>query len=354
MDIQDRNLYRRQILALLGSGLFTLLYWLAAGLLGELEAVPWLTAVYWAGVLMMFYWGWSGRSRHWRDPGMTFWHLLWSILFVTMTIMFSPSLRPVMMLGYLSLLPFGVLGLGWRAFIGICFIEICCYSLLVLMPSSALLELDARLEILMAIGFVLTVMGYGLIGREVILLRNAYGRKNRELRSALARIEDLAIRDEQTGLYNRRYFQMMVEHQRAVCSRDSRPFVVAILDIDHFDHVRTHYGERCSERVLAEAGHLVAGMVREIDLVARYGDGEFAVLLAGAPLHAGVQVLERIRQMVADEAFSIEQVRLTMSIGVVQYQPNESGDVLIQRADQLVAEAQRAGRNQVESRGYGV
>jgi diguanylate cyclase len=354
MEHPDRDIHRRQVLALLGAMLFTLLYWLSAGLLGELSpVVPWLSILFWCGVVGIMYWSWSGRSRHWHDPGMTLWHMLWVILFVTLTIVFSPSLRPVMMLAYLALLPFGVLGLGWRTFLSLCFVEICCYSLVTLVTGSGIGVLDERLEILMGMAFVMTVMAFGLVGREVVLLRSAYGRKNRELRAALARIEDLAVRDELTGLCNRRFFRDMLDRQRAAVARDSRPFVVALLDIDRFDDVRLRYGKLCADRVLSELGLLINSMLRETDLVCRYGDGVFAVLLSNANVLAGEQVLERVRARVESERFSIEQVLITVSVGVVQYQPNESGDVLINRADQLVAEAQRAGRNRVMGQGFG-
>lgn len=348
-----RDMRRRQILALTGALLFTSLFWLATDLLGGGYAVPFLTLTYWGGVLVMTWLSWSGRSRHWSDPALTLWHMLWSILFVTLAILATPVVRPVMMMAYLTILPFGVLGLGWRSFLALCLVEVCCYSLASLAVDSGSL-LDERLDILMGLGFLLTVMAFGLIGREVMVLRDVVVRRNRELRIAMARIEALAVRDDLTGLCNRRHFESMAERARAAAARDSRPFVLALVEVDHFDDLNDTHGERCADRVQAELGMMVQAMVREVDLVGRFGEGVFAVLLANAGLLAGEQVLERVRDRVASDAFAIEQVRITLSIAVAQYQPADTVDVLLHRLELLLGEARQQGGNLVISEGAGL
>lgn len=348
-----RDMWRRQLLALIGAFLFTLLFWLAADLLGGGYAIPLLTAVYWAGVLVMVWLSWTGRSRHWPDPAMTLWHMLWSILFVTLAILAAPPVRPVMMMAYLTILPFGVLGLGWRSFLALCLVEVCCYSLASVMVESGSL-LDERLDILMGLGFLLAVMAFGLIGREVMVLRDVVVRRNRDLRIAMARIESLAVRDDLTGLCNRRHFESMAERARAASARDARPFVLALVEVDHFDDLREAHGERCADRVQAELGMMVQAMLREVDLVGRFGEGVFSVLLANAGLLAGEQVLERVRDRVACDAFAIEQVRITLSISVAQYQPSDSVDSMLQRLEVLLTEARQGGGNLVISEGSGL
>ncbi|MEE3190273.1 MAG: GGDEF domain-containing protein [Pseudomonadota bacterium] len=192
-----------------------------------------------------------------------------------------------------------------------------------------------------------SLLVYAFIGREFFILRKAYGEKNSELRRALARIEELAVTDELTGLNNRRYLLKTLEKQRALSIRQEIPFVVAFIDIDYFKRVNDEYGHRIGDQVLAELAHLLRVSVREIDLAARYGGEEFVLLLSGLNLEAASGVLERIRVSVENHRFSEVDLEQRVSIGGAEYHPDEASEDVLNRADRMLYEAKRLGRNQV-------
>ncbi|MFK4753907.1 GGDEF domain-containing protein [Oceanobacter antarcticus] len=347
-----RDIYRRHALALVGALLFTLLYGFGGMLFGDTAWMIELAIAFWCGLILISYWFWSGRSQSFRDSGLTLPYLVWSIMFVTLAIVIVPSVHQMMMMAYLAMLPFGILGLGWRALMGICLLIVGCYSGAVLtLQYSAAGPFESVRELLLGIAFTLAVMSFGIVGREFVLLRDALGRKNRELRLALARIEELSTRDETTGLINRRHFVKTLMDKRAMSRRDGGPFVVALVEIDHFDEVCTEFGEFRVEQMLADVAQLMLVIVREVDEVACFGRDKFALMLSGAQLIAGEQVVERIRKRIAEQPMAEGMISITISAGVVQYQPSESVDALLHRTDALVVEARKQGRNQVVSQG---
>jgi len=346
-----RDIYRRQALAVAGMLLFTVLYvggnrFLGLHPAGETE----LVATFWAGIALVSYWSWSGRSQNYRDPGLTIIYILWSTLFLTLSILVSPSMRFVMMLAYLAMLPFGILGIGWRAFLGICLVTVGGYSSLVLYFRSHGDELfDIRLELMLGASFALAAMSLALVAREMVLLREAYGRKSRDLKAALARIEELSIRDEVTGLINRRYFMRRLNSQKAVSNREGRPFVVAIVDIDALDELGALHGEGVMQSGMYELGQMLGLTLREVDTVAAMGPGSFGILLSGAGLASGLAVIDRLRQSIANAGFASGVLHMTVSAGVVEYQSAETVEGLIERAGIAAAFAAGEGGNRISS-----
>ena len=347
-----KDITRRHGLATSGSIVFSLLFLLGYTLqLTQITATQLVTifASYWSVHLLMLYWVVSGRSGRFNDPSLTIPFMLWSILFITVMLLFATELRPVLMLAYLAVMPFGVFGLTWKGYLGICLFTLSCYAsvILYLQYGGGGLWIP-ELEAFLGITFLVCIMAYTIIGREVTVLRDAYRRKNRELRRAMVRIEELAITDELTGLYNRRYLLRTLEKQRALSNREGLPFVLAFVDIDHFKQINDHHGHRIGDQVLAELSLQLKMSIREIDLAARYGGEEFVLLLSGLSLEDAGCVLDRIRVRVTEKAFSEVNIPLTVSIGVAQYHANEDSEELLNRADRLLYEAKRAGRNRVK------
>jgi diguanylate cyclase (GGDEF)-like protein len=140
-----------------------------------------------------------------------------------------------------------------------------------------------------------------------------------------------------------------LEKQRALANREGLPFVLAFVDIDHFKQINDQHGHRIGDQVLVELAQLLRLSVREVDLAARYGGEEFVLLLSGMTLATAENALNRIRIAVMEEHFSESSLPLTVSVGVAQYHAGEEGDELLNRADRLLYEAKRAGRNRVRT-----
>lgn len=173
------------------------------------------------------------------------------------------------------------------------------------------------------------------------------------LRRDLADARREAEVDALTGIPNRRAFERAL--RRAVAQARAGiggTFTVLMLDVDHFKRFNDRHGHRTGDNVLRVVGKLLADGVTARDTTARYGGEEFAVLLANADLRAGTAVAERIRVSVEARHLvkkdSREPLgRISVSVGVAQHRPGESGARLIQRADDGLYAAKQAGRNRV-------
>lgn len=352
MGKNRKDVVRRHMYALVALTAFTIVYWL--GFYLDLTQVTLLyaivlTAAYWVLHLAMFYWVCRGHSRGYQDPGMSLVIMILAIVFNTVVLIFSAELRPMVMLGYLAILPFGMFRLGWKEYLGICLFTMSCYTSAILYLQQSIGQLWlTELEVLLGITFFFCLLAFSINGRELGILREAYRSKNHELRRAMSRIEELAVTDELTGLYNRRYLLQTLEKHQALSMREGLMFVLAFLDIDHFKKINDRYGHRIGDQVLTELSRQLKMSIREVDLAARYGGEEFVLLLSGLLLEDAEAVLERVRVKVMESQYSEAMISLTISIGVVQYHPGERTEQLIGRADDLLYEAKKQGRNRVE------
>jgi len=162
------------------------------------------------------------------------------------------------------------------------------------------------------------------------------------------RYKELSLVDELTKLFNKRYFNTHLQLEVERANRHGHPLSLLLLDIDNFKHHNDTYGHADGDLVLARLGQVIAESLRTNDVPCRYGGEEFTIIL---PVTSGEQatvVAERIRARFAGEIFQPtpqETVRKTISIGVTQYLAGESGQSLLERADQNMYEAKQSGKN---------
>lgn len=347
----QKDMIRRHLLASSGAMLFTLLFLVAS--LYEPDKVPLLPVLiaagcYWLGQGILLYWVVSGRSRNYSDPAMTAVFMIWAVTFISLTFYCCHEYQMLALLGYLMVMPYGVFRLTWKGFLGVALFTMASYTtVMLLLHHQGQLIWQPLNEVLLSSAFFGSLLAYSVLGREVALLREAYREKNRELRRAMVRIEELAVTDELTGLHNRRYLLSSLEKRRALANREGLPFVLALIDIDHFKQINDQHGHCIGDQVLIELAELLRGAVREVDLTARYGGEEFVLMLSGLTLRTAEHALNRIRMVVMNQRFSEAALPLTVSVGVTQYYPGEEGDELINRADRFLYEAKRGGRNRV-------
>ncbi|MHB1378954.1 MAG: GGDEF domain-containing response regulator [Desulfurivibrionaceae bacterium] len=162
------------------------------------------------------------------------------------------------------------------------------------------------------------------------------------------RYKELSLVDELTRLFNKRYFntQLQLEVERA--NRHGHSLSLLLLDIDNFKHHNDTYGHADGDRVLARLGQVIAESLRVNDVPCRYGGEEFTIILPETSGEQATVVAERVRTRFAGEIFQPipkETVRKTVSIGVTQYRAGESGQSLLERADQNMYEAKQGGKN---------
>jgi two-component system cell cycle response regulator len=172
------------------------------------------------------------------------------------------------------------------------------------------------------------------------------------LRENYRRSLSLALTDELTGLYNRRYVIAHIEELVSRVNNDGAADTsVMMFDVDHFKQVNDQYGHPGGDDALRQLADRALRGVRSIDLVARLGGEEFVVVMPETNLAAALTVADRLRNSVAGEPFFIHTVGerrpITISAGVAVARPGDTVDTLLQRADDALYQAKNSGRNRV-------
>jgi two-component system cell cycle response regulator len=172
------------------------------------------------------------------------------------------------------------------------------------------------------------------------------------LRQRLDQSLELAITDQLTGLYNRRFLGTQLEPlvQRAQCGGD--PVSIMAIDIDHFKRCNDTFGHDVGDQVLREFAARLASNTRPSDYACRQGGEEFIVIMPRTTGDIACLAAERLRRAIAASAFIIpglsQQLEITISIGVGSTEgADDSPDALMKRADEALYEAKRSGRNRV-------
>jgi diguanylate cyclase (GGDEF)-like protein len=173
-----------------------------------------------------------------------------------------------------------------------------------------------------------------------------------ELEKARAELQQLAITDGLTGLFNYRHFKEQLEHELSRAHRHSLHLSLIMTDIDHFKHYNDTNGHPAGDDVLRGIGSLLKSNIRNIDIAARYGGEEFALILPDASKEAAKVVADKIRRLVEIQEFEFEELqpkgKLTISTGVSTYpEDGNDADHLVQVADKRLYLAKQAGRNMV-------
>ncbi|MBI5501873.1 MAG: GGDEF domain-containing protein [Deltaproteobacteria bacterium] len=165
-----------------------------------------------------------------------------------------------------------------------------------------------------------------------------------------ARLERLAITDQHTMAYNRRYLLPRLSDEIESGRRRLRPVSVLLLDLDRFKRVNDRWGHPIGDRVLKLFVDRIWLATRRQDALVRRGGDEFVLVLPGTTFEAAQRAAERIRRTIADEPFQAADdlaLHLTVSIGLAEWNGRETAEELEARADVALYRAKHAGRNRV-------
>ena len=199
--------------------------------------------------------------------------------------------------------------------------------------------------------FSLTIGRSMFIGIFASSLRDALYRRRIELEAAYKRIEELAELDELTGAFNRRCIMRMLDDEIVRAQRSKQPCSIALIDLDWFKRINDSFGHPTGDEVLRTFAITMFANIRSIDKFGRYGGEEFLLVLPDTPHDMAVQMLDRLRSIVAAldwSAFS-DGLSVTISAGVATLGPSETPDMLLARADSALYAAKDGGRNRIGS-----
>ena len=210
-------------------------------------------------------------------------------------------------------------------------------------------ELSPAFEGLSVVALAVTLLAAFNLAREILTLREAAVVRQQELSQALARVEELAQRDELTGLYNRRHLLDHLERQLAAVDRGGHGFTLCYCDLDHFKQVNDRFGHGAGDDLLRAFAACARSTLRTQDLIARLGGEEFVLVLATADLDEASLIVERLRRRTATLAVhpSAPEYHVTLSVGIASQQVGDTVGDVIARADRALYLAKARGRDQL-------
>lgn len=182
------------------------------------------------------------------------------------------------------------------------------------------------------------------VGHEVARLRDL-----RELEKTRMELERFATTDVLTGLYNRRHMEDCLRRELERAKRYNKPLVVSLLDFDNFKKLNDSFGHDAGDAALKLFAKVSSQMMRETDVIARWGGEEFLILMPETGAAGALSYLKRLTDRVRESDFHVGEtaVQLTLSAGLAIAEPDDNLDDLIGRADIAMYEAKQAGRDAI-------
>ncbi len=173
-----------------------------------------------------------------------------------------------------------------------------------------------------------------------------------QLNSRLIEAEQLGMRDPLTALANRRAFDVNMAKEIAEARARGTPMCLIMADLDHFKKINDNFGHPFGDRVLQRFGELLTKNIKGRDTAARIGGEEFAILLPQTTIASAAVLVEQIRgKLEAQQWKNVQNGQqfsgITASFGIAGLAAKEGAESLVKRADALLYEAKRGGRNRV-------
>lgn len=188
------------------------------------------------------------------------------------------------------------------------------------------------------------------IGKANDALQNKLAKAEEQIQTQAQQIrthETEARTDSLTSLANRRAFDDELNRRFAEWERNSTPFSLLILDVDHFKKFNDTHGHQAGDEVLRKVGKAITECGREMDVPCRYGGEEFAIIMPATEADSGTTLAERVRNAIEtmEVLFEGKTLRVTTSLGLTGVVPGDQPTSIIKRADEALYTSKDAGRN---------
>jgi len=159
-------------------------------------------------------------------------------------------------------------------------------------------------------------------------------------------LNNLSKTDGLTKLFNHRHFMEALEYYRDLSIKENKTFYLIVMDIDHFKDINDTYGHHIGDQVMAETGSTILKLIRSTDIAFRHGGDEFSIILYDTSQVIIEKIVERIKISFENTRLSEQEIKISMSGGVVRYTDGSVHD-LLKRADHKLYDAKRDGRNRI-------
>jgi diguanylate cyclase len=293
----------------------------------------------------------SGWNLRFRDRSLIWPQVAAGVALHLAMVALAPQAAFPLLANLFTVFAFGFIWLSLRA-------SIAMWTLSVAATGAVLWGVHGRAGIASATAFEATVTWLtfsAVLARFLLLsvfanqLRATLAAGRRKLAASLEQIRELVHYDELTKVYNRRTLIERLEQERSRSERTGVPFSVMLMDLDHFKSVNDGHGHAAGDEVLKMFCSTVRASMRDTDVFGRYGGEEFLLILVATPAAAAAPAVERLRAAVAAAPWAkiVAGLRVTFSAGVTGSRAGERVVQLLNRADEALYEAKRAGRDRV-------
>jgi diguanylate cyclase (GGDEF)-like protein len=336
---------------LLMTGGTALLLCLALLVCAFLDLLPWQVAIEGtagiATLVVAFYLiVRTGLNLRFSDPSLATEQAAAAILFLAYIMYHAGEARDALTLFYLVVMLFGALRLSAARLAVLSLLALAAHGTMLhfsYLRDGDYMDVDSALTEFAVL--MVALPWFAAMGGYVNRLRSRLAEANRRLEEALERIGDIAVRDELTGTYNRRFLMESLGRELARAARLRGGFAVCLMDVDHFKAVNDTLGHAAGDEVLRQVAEVAGRGLRAIDVFGRFGGEEFLLVLPETDLAGARAVAERIRAAVA------AQTRVTLTIGVAQHAKDGAAAAVLARADQALYRGKALGRNKVVVQG---
>jgi diguanylate cyclase (GGDEF)-like protein len=189
--------------------------------------------------------------------------------------------------------------------------------------------------------------------REILVIFSRQAALTIENAKLFTKVEEMALRDTLTGLYNRRYFNQILDYELNRAKRYHQPLSLIFLDLDHFKEINDQFGHSVGDQFLKQIAQKLSGLFRTTDLVARYAGDEFIAILPATAADGAMILARRLQETLGNYQIMVrgKTLKVSVSVGVDTYEGTDGigGVTFIDRADKAMYEAKAGGRNCVRS-----
>lgn len=292
----------------------------------------------------------TGTNLRFRDPSLTAPQMYTAAMVLMYCLYVAGPGRGVYLIIYLIVFLFGIFRFDTRQFLRITIFSLATYGLVIyLLLTFKPDTINLKVELLQWIALAVLLPCFSFIGGYISSLRNKLRKSHNELKEALITIQEMAIRDDLTGLFNRRHLMNLLDYEKKRTDRVGHLFCLAMLDIDHFKRVNDTLGHQAGDQVLQIVARVIGSSLRATDFCGRFGGEEFMLVLVETTGAVAKEPVERLRRLVEACTFPdlSPDLKITVSIGIAVYRLNEDISRTIFRADEALYQAKAAGRNAV-------